>query len=186
MEFYPAKNLGAIGDGGAVTTSDLEIANRVRRLRNYGSTSKYVHETIGTNSRLDELQAAVLRAKLVHLGAWNQRRRRVAARYRAGLVASRLELPADRGLEHVWHAFVVRSERRDALAAHLDAAGIGTVIHYPRPPHRQGAFAGMRFASESVHGADVISRSVLSLPMGPHLSDPQVDHVIGAIDAFDR
>jgi dTDP-3-amino-3,4,6-trideoxy-alpha-D-glucose transaminase len=182
--FYPGKNLGALGDGGAVTTDDEELAARVRRLRNYGSARRYDHVEVGYNSRLDELQCAVLRVKLDALEEWNARRARVAERYLAELPGTVI-LPAVRdGADPSWHLFAVRSERRDALRAHLDAAGVQTLIHYPIPPHRQGAYAGTPLADASLPLSDAIAASVLSLPIGPHLSDADVDHVIEAVTSF--
>ncbi len=134
--FYPGKNLGALGDGGAVTTNDPEIADRLRVLRNYGSRVKYVNEVQGVNSRLDPLQAAILHVKLRHLDDWNARRAAIAAHYREGLAATGLILPhVPAWAEPVWHLFIVRHPQRDALQRHLHEAGIGTLIHYPIPPH---------------------------------------------------
>lgn len=176
--FYPGKNLGALGDAGAVTTSDPALAHRLRLLRNYGSTTKYVHEEAGVNSRLDEIQAAVLRVKLRHLDAWNARRAAIAARYSAAL-AGAVETPyVPPGVEPSWHLYVVRSPDRDGLAARLRERGVETLIHYPTPPHRQAAFAG---SAASLPVAERLAAEVLSLPMGPHLSDADVDAVIAAV-----
>ena len=139
--FYPGKNLGALGDGGAVTTNDADLAERLRVLRNYGSAVEYVNEVQGYNSRLDPIQAAVLRVKLGRLDAWNARRRAVAARYNAGLAGTGLDPPLPDWVEPVWHLYVVRHVQRDALQMALTDAGIGTLIHYPIPPHRQLAYA---------------------------------------------
>lgn len=180
--FYPGKNLGALGDGGAVTTDDPELADRLRVLRNYGSRVKYRNEVKGHNSRLDELQAAVLRVKLRHLDAWNDRRRARAQRYLQLLE----DLPAV-GLpqvipqaEPVWHLFVVDVERRDAVQAALAAEGIETLIHYPQPPHLSQAYAGDRAwgAFPITEGA---AATHLSLPMGPHLPMGDVDRVAEAL-----
>jgi dTDP-4-amino-4,6-dideoxygalactose transaminase len=168
FSFYPAKNLGALGDGGALVTDDAALADRLRRLRSYGAREKYVHEEAGCNSRLDELQAALLRVKLAHLEAWNQRRRGVAMRYLEALAGvPDLVLPSVLpDSEPVWHLFVVRHPRRDALAAWLAAHGIGTLIHYPTPPHRSPAYRlDRRFPI-----AEQLAATVLSLPMGPHLA----------------
>ncbi len=181
--FYPSKNLGALGDGGAVTTDDDGLADRVRLLRNYGSDRKYVHQVPGYNSRLDELQAAVLRAKLPHLAAWNERRRLVAERYGAELKGLDLVLPEVVD-GHVWHVYVVRSSRRDALAAHLAERGVETVVHYPIPPHRQGAYAALGLAAGSLPVAEAVHDEVLSLPMGPHLTEAQQSYVIDAVRSF--
>ena len=177
--FYPGKNLGALGDGGAVTTSDPALAQALRLLRNYGSSRKYVHEQAGVNSRLDEIQAAVLRVKLRHLDGWNARRADVAKRYTEGLDGV-VETPYVRpDAEPSWHLYVVRSHDRDGLAARLAERGVETLIHYPTPPHRQAAFA----SGASLPVAESLAATVLSLPMGPHLSDADVDAVIAAVRA---
>lgn len=169
--FYPGKNLGALGDGGAVTTSDPEIADRIRVLRNYGSRVKYVNEVKGFNSRLDPLQAAVLRVKLKHLDEWNARRQVIARRYLDGLTGSGLVLPhVPEWADPVWHLFVVRHPQRDVLAKRLNEAGVGTLIHYPIPPHRQAAYAEAGFAPDAFPLAAKIAEEVLSLPMGPQIS----------------
>jgi dTDP-3-amino-3,4,6-trideoxy-alpha-D-glucose transaminase len=185
--FYPGKNLGALGDGGAVTTSDPELARRVRSLRNYGSTEKYVHDEVGWNSRLDELQAAMLSVKLPLLEEFNARRARIAGRYAEALADSDLLLPSTADwAAPVWHLYVVRSQEREALRAHLSACGVETGVHYPVPPHRQPAFAGTALAGASLPAAEQLAEEVLSLPMGPHLSDAEQDHVIDAIRRFRR
>jgi dTDP-3-amino-3,4,6-trideoxy-alpha-D-glucose transaminase len=183
--FYPGKNLGALGDGGAVTTSDPALDRRLRSLRNYGSTEKYVHTEVGWNSRLDELQAAFLSVKMARLDAHNARRARVAARYAEELADTGLLLPATAaGTAPVWHLYVVRTPARDALREHLAARGVETGIHYPVPCHRQPAFAGSSLADLALPGAETLAREVLSLPMGPHLSDPDQDRVVTAIKEF--
>jgi dTDP-4-amino-4,6-dideoxygalactose transaminase len=182
--FYPAKNLGALGDGGAVTTDDAELAERVRLLRDYGAPEKYRHELAGTNSRLDELQAAVLRVKLEHLDEWNDRRRSVAARYLDGLTGTGLVLPeVPSEADHVWHLFVVRTPRRDELRQSLAGVAVETGIHYPRAPHRQPVFADLGIEPGSVPVTEALQHEILSLPMGPHLSDDQVDYVVDRIRA---
>lgn len=189
FSFYPGKNLGALGDGGAVLTSDPEVAERIRLLRNYGSRVKYHHELQATNSRLDELQAAMLRVKLTHLDTWNRRRTDIAQRYRDAFAdLDGLVLPhVASSVEHAWHLFVVQSSRRDALQAHLSDAGVGTLIHYPVPVHLSGAYRDpVRWPAGSYPIAERIAGEVLSLPMGPHLSDPQVEHVISAVRSFDH
>jgi dTDP-4-amino-4,6-dideoxygalactose transaminase len=184
--FYPTKNLGALGDGGAVTTNNPDVADRVRVLRNYGSRTKYVNEIRGVNSRLDELQAAVLRVKLPLLDGWNQRRRRVAERYLDGLRDTALRLPsAAPGVDPVWHLFVVRSDARDRLQEHLTKNGVQTLIHYPIPPHRQAAYADLGYPVGAFPIAERIHRECLSLPIGPHLTDGQVGDVIDAVRSFD-
>lgn len=180
--FYPGKNLGAIGDGGAVTTNNPDLADRLRTLRNYGSSRKYVNDVAGVNSRLDPLQAAILRVKLQHLEDWNARRKAIAARYLQGLAQSGLTLPSvPEWSDPVWHLFVVRSEGRDALQARLAEKGIGTLIHYPIAPHRQKAFAKLGMAEGSLPLAENMASTVLSLPVGPHLPLDQAERVIDAI-----
>jgi dTDP-3-amino-3,4,6-trideoxy-alpha-D-glucose transaminase len=183
---YGGARAGALGDAGAVTTDDDELAERLRMLRSYGSSEKYRHELSGVNSRLDELQAAVLRVKLEHLDVWNERRRSVAARYLEGLAETELVLPAllD-GADHVWHLFVVRTRRRDELRAALADTGIETGVHYPLAPHRQPVFAGLGIDPGSLPVSERLQHEVLSLPIGPHLTDDQVDHVVDRIRAFD-
>jgi dTDP-3-amino-3,4,6-trideoxy-alpha-D-glucose transaminase len=179
--FYPGKNLGALGDGGAVTTDDAALAERLRMLRNYGSREKYVHELAGTNSRLDELQAAILSVKLAHLADANARRAAVAAVYRERLGA--LALGVTPWGTHVHHLFVVRHPERDALQRHLAARGVQTLVHYPTPPHRQAAYADA--APEGAFPvADALSREVLSLPIGPHLTPAHAEYVSDAVEAF--
>jgi dTDP-4-amino-4,6-dideoxygalactose transaminase len=184
--FYPGKNLGAFGDGGAVTTDDDTIAAKVRLLRNYGSRVKYQNEIKGHNSRLDELQAAFLRVKLRHLDAWNARRSDVAALY----LASLRDVP-DLVLPHVpdwadpaWHLFTVRHPGRDALQSALTAASIGTLIHYPVPPHLSDAYADAHFAKGTLPLAEEIAATTLSIPCGPHLSAQHTDVVITALQYF--
>lgn len=172
--FYPTKNLGALGDAGAVTTDDPALADRVRMLRNYGSKQRYYNEVKGVNSRLDELQAAFLRVKLRHLDDWNARRSKIAACYLSQLstLNSQLVLPfVPDWAEPVWHLFVVRHPQRDALQKKLTEAGIGTIIHYPVPPHLSGAYADLKMAKGSFPLAEVSAETVLSLPLGPHLLD---------------
>jgi dTDP-3-amino-3,4,6-trideoxy-alpha-D-glucose transaminase len=183
--FYPGKNLGALGDGGAVTTSDRGLAQRLRSLRNYGSTEKYIHDEVGFNSRLDEIQAAMLAVKLPRLAEFNARRARLARRYSQALAGSALVLPATAAwASPVWHLYVVRTPERDALRAHLSVRGVETGIHYPVPPHRQPAFAGTPLASAHLPAAEQLAGEVLSLPMGPHLSEAEQDIVISAIEEF--
>jgi dTDP-4-amino-4,6-dideoxygalactose transaminase len=177
--FYPGKNLGALGDGGAITTDDDALADRLRMLRNYGSRQKYVHEVAGTNSRLDELQAAVLTVKLGHLDAANAARRAVAACYRERLGDLALDLTP--WGTHAWHLFVVRHRDRDALQAHLDAHGVQTLVHYPVPPHRQAAYAA---GGPGFPVAERLAAEVLSLPIGPHLTPRDADRVCDAVEAF--
>ncbi len=183
--FYPGKNLGALGDAGAVTTDDAALAARIRRLGNYGSSKKYVNAEKGVNSRLDPLQAAALRVKLAHLDEWTGRRRAVAARYLEGLAGTGLGLPLgpDADFEPAWHLFVVRSAARDALQAHLAEAGVDTLIHYPIPPHRQGAYADLAIPAGALPLAERLADEVLSLPMSPHLGSEAAERVIEAMCA---
>lgn len=180
--FYPGKNLGAFGDGGAITTEDPELAARVRMLRNYGSQRKYCHEIQGFNSRLDELQAAFLRVKLAALDDWNERRRRTASAYLDALSDTPgLALPwVPDWAEPVWHLFVVRHARRAALQERLAAADVATLIHYPVAPHRSGAYAEASWPAGSLPLAEQLAGTVLSLPMGPQLSPDQVTQVVEA------
>ena len=183
--FYPGKNLGALGDGGAITTNRVDLADKVQVLRNYGSQVKYVNEVKGVNSRLDPIQAAVLRVKLNHLDEWTERRLAIANVYTAGLAESGLNLPqAPEWAEPVWHLYVVRSPKRDALQASLTAAGIGTLIHYPIPPHMQAAYADIGIAHNDLPLARQLADEVLSLPIGPHLETAETHAVIRAISAI--
>jgi dTDP-4-amino-4,6-dideoxygalactose transaminase len=178
--FYPGKNLGALGDAGAVTTDDPLLADRIRVLRNYGSKKKYYNECIGYNSRLDELQAAFLRVKLRKLDEWNNRRSAIAARYlEAWSEVSELTLPhVPEWAEPVWHLFVVRHLQRDQFQKQLTEAGIGTLIHYPVPPHLSGAYADGKWARGAFPLAESLANTVLSLPIGPHLKPEQAGVVI--------
>lgn len=182
FSFYPGKNLGALGDGGAITCNDATLAMRLRQLRNYGSSQKYVHDLQGRNSRLDELQAALLRVKLRRLDDDNAHRRRLAAVYLRGLAGTGLALPAEvPSCESVWHLFVVGHPQRDALQRRLLAAGVETGIHYPVPCHRQGAYAAQPLPA--LPRAERLASEVLSLPMGPHLVEGDVDRVCAAVRA---
>jgi dTDP-4-amino-4,6-dideoxygalactose transaminase len=182
--FYPGKNLGAFGDGGAVTTNDPELAHRVRMLGNYGSSVKYVNEARGVNSRLDPLQAAVLGVKLNRLDAWNARRKEIAARYEAGLSGLNIDLPSvPDWADPAWHLFVIRTPARNALVGKLTAAGVQTLIHYPIPPHLQAAYSDMRMVEGSLPVAELLANEVVSLPIGPHMSDAEVETVIAAVRA---
>lgn len=185
FSFYPGKNLGALGDGGAVTTNDPELADKLRRLRNYGSTKKYEHKIKGFNSRLDELQAAFLRVKLKYLDTWNARRRDIAARYMAGLTNSELILPKNtESTTPVWHLFVVRSAHRDALRTHLTGHNIETLIHYPLAPHLQPAYQEFAMVPGRLPIAERLQNEVISLPIYPQMTDEQVDRVIECCLAF--
>ncbi len=180
--FYPGKNLGALGDGGAITTNNATLADELRALRNYGSRKKYINDTLGWNSRLDAIQAAVLRVKLRHLEGWNSRRVAIAAGYLTELADSALTLPlVPSWSDPVWHLFVVRSSNRDALQQRLAASGIDTLIHYPVPPHRQKAYAGLGIENDAFPVANQMSDEVLSLPIGPHMTEHQLAHVVSSI-----
>lgn len=183
FSFFPTKNLGATGDAGGVVTDDPRIADRIRVLRNYGSRRKYVNETRGVNSRLDELQAAILRVKLKHLDAWNGRRRQVAARYTQALAGTPgLELPfVPAWADPVWHLYVVATAQRRRLTEALDHAGIGWLIHYPIPPHLQDAYADLGLKRGALPIAERLAEQVLSLPIGPHMTEEQQATVIGGV-----
>ena len=171
--FYPGKNLGALGDGGAVLTSDGAIAEKVRQLRNYGSKVKYQHDLAGYNSRLDEMQAAFLRVKLTVLNDWNAKRREIANQYSKVITSENIVLPqVPDYAEPVWHLYVIRSKRRDEMKMYLDQQGISTVIHYPIPPHRQACYQDYEGLSLPV--AELLAGEVLSLPMSPLLLADEV------------
>jgi dTDP-4-amino-4,6-dideoxygalactose transaminase len=187
--FYPGKNLGAFADAGAITTNDSELADRVRTLRNYGSKEKYHYETQGINSRMEELQAAFLRVKLRKLDEWNARRAAIAEQYLSVLrpLASHLSLPIiPAWASPVWHLFVIRHPRRDALQQHLADQGIQTIIHYPIPPHLSGAYFNSisNIQHPTLPIAEQLASEVLSLPIGPHMSTEAVEQVVSAIRSF--
>lgn len=182
--FYPGKNLGAMGDGGAVTTNDTQIADRLRVLRNYGSRVKYVNEIQGYNSRLDPLQAAILRVKLGKLDEWNARRNSIAQHYQKNLLNLNVTLPhIPDWAQPVWHLYVVRHPQRDALQRELGAAGVGTLIHYPIPPHLQGAYANLNLKIGKFPISESMHQEVLSIPMGPSMALQDADAVIAAVRA---
>ncbi len=183
--FYPTKNLGAMGDGGAVTTNDETLAHALRTLRNYGSVKKYVNERQGYNSRLDEVQAAILRVKLRYLDLWNARRGKLAQFYTKHLRAPGVTLPyvADQ-VEHAWHLYVIRSVRRSELQTYLQSQGIDTLIHYPIPPHMQAAYCDTGICLKQTFMATQLAQEVLSLPMGPHLTEAQAEQVVRSINAM--
>ena len=184
--FYPSMNLGAYGDAGIIVTNDAALAERARMLRHGGQRSRYEHELLGANSRLDEIQAAILRAKLPYLDGWNKRRRALARRYRAGLSGvGDLSLPEDpQDVEHVYHFYVVRTEMRDALRDYLYGAGVNTGIHYPRGVHLQEAFAHLGYEQGSCPNTEQAASQVLSLPVFPQLSTHEVDQVVRMIRFF--
>ncbi|MDP0590108.1 MAG: DegT/DnrJ/EryC1/StrS family aminotransferase [Candidatus Endonucleobacter bathymodioli] len=182
--FYPGKNLGALGDGGAVMTNDDAIADKVRQLRNYGSSVKYQHDIIGFNSRLDEMQAAFLRVKLDMLNDWNISRRDVAVQYSERLSdCEGITLPAVPDFaEPVWHLYVIQTQQRDALQAYLSERGVATVIHYPIPPHKQLCY--LDFAETELPLADMLADEVLSIPMSPVLAPSEIDCIVNAVRSF--
>ena len=188
--FYPTKNLGAMGDGGAVVTDDLELAQVVKSLGNYGSVEKYVNKYVGVNSRLDEVQAAVLLAKLPHLDSWNARRQEIAARYCAEIrnpLVRVTPVPAN-PKSHAWHVFPIFCETRDELQRFLKERGVETLIHYPITPHQQEAFDGVLSRGELRYGplpiAEKLAKTELSIPMGPGMTDEQVAYVVESINIF--
>ena len=190
LSFFPTKNLGALGDGGAVLTDDAALAARVALLRRHGAEARYQHAQVGGNFRLDALQAAVLRAKLPHLPAWTAARRAHAARYRegfaaAGLAGAEVTLPPDE-TAHVYHQFVIRVPARDRLRAHLTAAGIGTEVYYPSPLHLQPALAGLGYRAGACPRAEAACAEVLALPIHPALAADAPARVVDAIAAFYR
>lgn len=186
FSFYPGKNLGALGDGGAVTTNDADLAKAVRTLANYGSCQKYVNLYRGLNSRLDELQAAALSVKLRHLDPENEMRRAVAREYSTRIRNPALMLPgtpAD-SREHVWHLYVVRTERREHLREHFKRCGVETLVHYPIPPHRQEAYQGTQYGRGSLDFTEELAATCLSLPIGPFMDAASVSAVIDAANAY--
>jgi dTDP-4-amino-4,6-dideoxygalactose transaminase len=187
FSFYPGKNLGALGDGGAVTTNDDDLANTIRMLRNYGSTVRYEHSLAGFNTRLDEIHAAILRAKLSHLDTANQARTFIANRYLSEINNSLCILP--KALEHkksAWHLFVIQTAERQALVNHLSSNGVHTLIHYPKPCHLQAPYIKTSaFRSATVLKiTEELSKNILSIPMDPSMSKSEVDHVINSINKF--
>lgn len=186
FSFYPGKNLGALGDGGCVTTNNKEIADKVRALGNYGSDYKYHHIYKGVNSRLDEMQAAFLSVKLKQLDKWNSERRRIAARYLSEIKNPLITLPkaSSEEYEHVYHVFVIRCKERDRLEAYLNENGIGTLKHYPIPMHLQDAYADLEMREGDLPIAEEISKTVLSIPMFYGMTDEQIGFVTMMINQF--
>ena len=186
FSFYPGKNLGALGDGGAVVTNNKEIADKVRALGNYGSDYKYHHIYKGTNSRLDEIQSAFLRCKLPHLDKWNEYRRNVANKYFEGIKNPLIKLPLkdSEDYRHIYHVFVIRCAKRDELEKYLNENGIGTVKHYPIPMHLQEAYKDLNIKEGSLPIAEEISKTVLSIPMYYGMTDEEVNYVIDKLNAF--
>jgi dTDP-3-amino-3,4,6-trideoxy-alpha-D-glucose transaminase len=185
FSFYPSKNLGAYGDGGAVVTNDAAVAERLRSLRNYGQTERYYHAEPGANSRLDEIQAAILRAKLPYLDRWNQRRRILARQYSDGLQGVSMTLPREQpGAESCWHLYVIRTPKRDELQEHLKEKGIGTVLHYPVPIHMQAAFSSLGYVPGDFPVSEQACAECVSLPLYPYMPEADVEAVINAIGEY--
>jgi dTDP-4-amino-4,6-dideoxygalactose transaminase len=185
FSFYPSKNLGANGDGGAITTNSEEIAERLIRLRNYGQERRYYHASKGTNSRLDEVQAAILRAKLARLNDWNQRRREIAGMYDQGIVNPAVQKPQELAYgRHNYHLYVIRCARRDQLQEHLKERGIMTLIHYPVPVHLQEAYRDLGRRRGDFPVAEACADEVLSLPIFPELTYDEARYIIESINAF--
>lgn len=185
FSFYPSKNLGAFGDAGAVVTDSEEYRDRIRRLRNYGSSVRYHFEEVGMNSRLDELQAALLRVRLTHLDEMNRERKRIAKRYDDGIVNPAVEKPQiAEGAEHVYHQYVIRSAKRDALASYLKEEGIDTIIHYPIPPHLSEAYAYLGHKKGDLPFTEELADTVLSIPMYNGMTQEEQERVIDALNAW--
>jgi dTDP-4-amino-4,6-dideoxygalactose transaminase len=187
FSFYPTKNLGAIGDAGALVTDDLDLSERARMLRNYGQRDRYHHEVSGLNSRLDELQAALLLARLDHLEEQTSRRRSIAQRLVTGITNPAV-LPLSPPVEsesHVHHLFVVRCEQRDALQRHLEQSGVASLIHYPVPAHHQPPYHDVARDPQGLVFSERHGLTCLSLPCHPGLKDHEVDHILDAVDAFE-
>ena len=186
FSFYPTKNLGAYGDGGIIVTNKEELAHELKKLRNYGQSNKYQHETLGINSRLDEIQAAILRVKLKRLDQWNQKRRHIASLYGELLEGSGLILPMEkRYANHVYHLYVVRSKKRDGLQKHLRKKDIHTLIHYPIPVHMQKEYEPFKDNSP-LFLTEQISKEILSLPMYPYLSEEEIKKIAFEVKNYER
>jgi dTDP-4-amino-4,6-dideoxygalactose transaminase len=185
FSFYPSKNLGAYGDAGAVACADADLARKLRMLRNYGEETRYHHTIEGFNSRLDEMQAAVLRVKLPHLDAWNERRRAIASLYARHIARQTVRLPAEQPwARHIYHLYVIRTPDRDALRQHLALGGVGTQIHYPVPLHLQKAFADLGQGAGACPVAERLAGEILTLPMYPELTDEQAVYVAESVNRF--
>ena len=183
FSFYPGKNLGCIGDGGAVTTNDEELFNKIKAIANYGSDRKYHHIYKGVNSRLDEIQAAVLDIKLKHLDSDNNKRREISKYYRENIKNSKLILPETYDEKsHVWHIFAVRTKNRDEFQKYLTEKGIQTIIHYPTPPHKQGAYKEWNNLSFPI--TEEIHNTILSLPISPVMTDSEIEKVVEVVNEF--
>ncbi len=185
FSFYPGKNLGALGDAGAVVTNNLAIFNKLHSLSCYGSSQKYKHDLMGVNSRLDEVQAAFLRIKLAYLEQWNDERRVIAQRYMTGIKNSKITLPVEvPDSKHVWHLFVIRTKDRDDLKKYLEEKEIGALIHYPIPMHLQEAFSSYGYKKGDFPIAELISETVLSLPLYIGMKDEEIDYVIDVLNLY--
>jgi len=185
LSFFPTKNLGACGDGGALLTSSDDLADRLRALRNHGARIKYQHDEVGYNTRLDEIQSAILRIKLKHLDAWNDRRRQLARLYEKALEGIPIQRPKEiAGRKHIFHLYSIQSKRRDALKKHLESRGISTGLHYPAPLHLQPAFASLGDKRGDYPASETLAANTLSLPLYPHMSDEDVAYVSQAVREF--
>lgn len=185
FSFYPSKNLGAFGDGGAIVTNDSRIAEDARVFRNYGSEKRYYNKVVGTNSRLDEIQAGFLRVRLSHLEELAQEKRRICEKYLEDLHNDRIMLPKTReGASHIWHQFVIRIEERDELVRYLDEKGIGTIIHYPIPPHLSEAYRYLGLEEGSLPITEKYAKTVLSLPLYNGMTEEEQEFVIDAVNRF--
>lgn len=183
FSFYPGKNLGCLGDGGCITTNDEKLASKIRMLRNYGSSRKYVHDVKGVNARLDELQASVLLAKLPYLDKWNKRRMEIATKYLEGISNPKVKLPqVSKGCIHVWHQFVIRVENRENFQKYLENKGIMTMVHYPIAIHKQKAYK--EYNNESLPIAEMLAEEVVSIPMYYGLSDEEIYYIIKVINNY--
>ena len=185
FSFYPSKNLGCYGDGGAVVTGDSDLAQQLKMLRNYGQRQRYYHETKGLNSRLDEIQAAILGVKINHLDRWNKRRQSIARIYNDGLRELPVTIPTEaKHAEHIYHLYVIQVEQRDALQEYLAQRGVQALVHYPIPVHRQTAYADLGIGPGSLPVTECVAERVLSLPMYPQIGDDEIFAVIESIVRF--
>ena len=185
FSFYPSKNLGAFGDGGAIVTDDEKLADDVRVFRNYGSEKRYYNRIVGTNSRLDEMQAGLLRVRLRHMGELEEEKRRISERYLRELDSTRFTLPCIReGATHIWHQFVIRTQQRQELIEYLNEKGIGTIIHYPIPPHLSEAYEYLRIPQGSLPVTEEYADTVLSIPLYNGMTDAEQDHVIDVMNSW--
>ena len=188
FSMYPTKNLGAWGDGGAIVTADPELESRIKLLRSHGEQPRYHHRIVGTTARLDAMQAAILRVKLQRLDGWNEDRRRIGAMLREGLAGSGVQLPEPAGGfgDHVYHLFIVRTQRREALRAFLEERGVSTAVHYPFPIHRTEAYAELALGEGSLPVAERLAEEICTLPLFPSMSDDEVAQVIEAVQDFNK